>query len=304
MKIALFSGLDCHYEMFGYIIYFCAFKKYELTIYCYQPDHQGYIDFFNILFTNFVVHYKEVAIFEKEKYEYNAIFLITDDDYNYDRSDYNINHKTICIDHYYKIRNPIFEKRIAVRPFEKEFYRDWALPSYPIINSELKRELLKTNSINIIVLGCTNGYYDTTIINRIKTKTNKKIIFHAISRNMSIEKFKGISNSFDLYTYSNINTYQLFQILSKANYILTGLTDNKNYTSEIMSGSIPIAFSTLTPLIISKETNSYYKFKNVIEFDKNSENDILLEDIDIQSLESERDELIRKNHELFDSLLQ
>ncbi len=74
---------------------------------------------------------------------------------------------------------------------------------------------------------------------------------------------------------------------------------NNNYILKY----IPISFSTLTPLIISKETNSYYQFKNVVEFVKESDEPIILHSIDIESLERERNELIDKNHALFDSMI-
>jgi len=302
MKIAIFNALHSHHELYGYIIHYCILKKHSLAIFCNCNTDQGYIDFFNNFFINNNIEYKNVSDFESKKHNYDSIILLTDDDWSFQINDNETNNKTICIDHFYKIRNPIFEKRIAIRPFSNEYYRNWALPIYPLINSGKKKELIEKDKCNIVLLGDSVMNYNVNVINRIKS--NKKIVVHAISRNMSIDKFTGLDTSIEIHIYSNINTNYLFNILSNARYVITDLTESKNYTSEIMSGSIPIAFSTLTPLIISKETNSYYQFKNVIEFDKNSENDILLENMDIQSLESERDELIRKNHELFDSLLQ
>ena len=64
--------------------------------------------------------------------------------------------------------------------------------------------------------------------------------------------------------------------------------------NERMGGVIPIAFSLLTPIIISKQANKYYQFKNVIEFDKNSGDDIVLTKIDLDLLETERNELINQ----------
>jgi hypothetical protein len=62
-----------------------------------------------------------------------------------------------------------------------------------------------------------------------------------------------------------------------------------------MSGSIPLSFSILVPLIISKQTNSHYQFKNVVEFDKYSNEPISLkntnEDFFIR-LENERTKLM------------
>ena len=66
------------------------------------------------------------------------------------------------------------------------------------------------------------------------------------------------------------------------------------YEKAKMSGAIPLAFSLGIPLIISKQTNEYYKFKNVIEFDKTTDDDIILTDISPELIENERNELMSK----------
>lgn len=295
-KIAIYNGFSFHYEMFGYIIHYCKTKNYDLTI--YSDDNLGYKDYYKPIFSN---EYRPVFLFELEKQHYDFIFLITDDDRSYKINDNEINKKTICIDHYYKIRNPVFEKRIATRPFSNEYYRNWALPVYPIKNmNEITMNEIKTNEtneINIVLLSDDNKY-TIDILNRLQS--SKKIILYAIARNMTIDKFKGLN--MDIRIYKNIHTNELINILLKSSFIITDVSQSKNYVSHNMSGAIPLAFSTLTPLIISKETNSYYKFKNVIEF--NSIDPIVLHDINIDDLKKERDEMIEKNHELFDSMIK
>ena len=300
MNIAIYSGCYFHYEMFGYIINYCKSRNFKLTIYLLKNSDQGYSLFYNTLFNNYFIEYKEVSEFNIEKQKYDIIFLTTDDDYNFDKSDNNINNKTICIDHYYQIRSPMFVKRVATRPFEQEHYRNWALPVYPIFNSSMKHASINIDK-TIIILLTNSDNYNINIINRLRS--NKKIVLHAISREMTINKFSGIDNSIDIFIHKNIEATLLFNILETASYVLSDISEAKNYTSHIMSGSIPISFSTLSSLIISKETNSYYQFKNAVEFDKESYDPILLHDIDIQLLEKERDEMIKKNHELFDTLI-
>ena len=287
-KIAIYNGFSFHYEMFGYIIHYCKTKKYDLII--YSDDNLGYKDYYNTLFS---IEYRDVSLFNSERENYDYIFLMTDDDWSY-KTD-NI-HNTICIDHYYKIRNHVFINRIATRPFSNEYYRKWALPIYPIPNIN---EINEINEINIVLLS-DDSTYNINVLKRLKS--NNKIILHAISRSMTIERFKNID--IEIQIYRNIDTTQLINILSKASYVITDVSESKKYATEIISGSVPLAFSTLTPLIISKETNSYYKFKNVIEFDKNSMEPIVLHDINIDDLKKERDELIQNNHTLFDSIIE
>jgi hypothetical protein len=290
MKIAIYNGFSFHYEMFGYIIHYCRTKNYDLTI--YSDDNLGYKDYYKPIFSN---EYRPVYLFDSEKKEYDYIFLITDDDRSYKINDSEINKKTICIEHHYTIRNPVFENRIATRPFSSE-HRKWALPVYPIITN---RNIVKDDTYTHVVFLCEDHKYNINIVKRLKSID--PIVFHAISRSMTRDKFQGID--IDVRIYRNIDTKELIKIISNASYIITDLALIKTHTHESMSGSIPLAFSTLTPLIISKETNAYYKFKNVIEFD-NSSDPIHLIEINRELLKKERDALIQKNHALFDSLIQ
>jgi hypothetical protein len=81
MRIAAFNGFSFHDEMFGYIIYYCLLKKLSLTIYCNRNTDQGYTEFYNNFYINNNIEYKEISEFESEKYSYDSIILITDDDW-------------------------------------------------------------------------------------------------------------------------------------------------------------------------------------------------------------------------------
>ena len=63
-------------------------------------------------------------------------------------------------------------------------------------------------------------------------------------------------------------------------------------------------FSLGIPLIISKQTNEYYKFKNVIEFDKTTDDDIILTDISPELIENERNELMCKFNDFANNSLK
>jgi hypothetical protein len=84
----------------------------------------------------------------------------------------------------------------------------------------------------------------------------------------------------------------MMNILSNCNFILTDVSINPDYTNKKMSGVIPLSFSLLRTLIINKNTNNYYKFKNVIEFDENNNDDIILTNIPIHSIMEEQENLV------------
>jgi hypothetical protein len=247
------------------------------------------------------VEYKSINTFKNEQGLYNKIILITDDDPKFNTDDKYINDKTISIVHSYKNRNPLITTAIAVRPLANEYYIQWAIPIYPCIDRTYKLANI-SNEMLITIIGDDQNGYNTDIINRIYS--DKKIILNAVSRNITSSRFNNINKLIDLRIYKNIDTFYLMNLLYKSSYILTDIASSKDYTNTTMSGAIPLSFNTLTPLIISTDTNMYYNFKNVIEYDKKSSDPIILQQIDIMSLEKERMELLEKNNNLFNSILR
>jgi hypothetical protein len=204
---------------------------------------------------------------------------------------------------------------------------------FHIENADNSNKLQDDNFINIAIIGACvqrdiNNHlmyynYNTTIINRLKT--DKKIRLHVIAKNVTSFQFFGLINPVELHTYENIQTEHMFNILNKCNFIITDVNCyypttreidrfsdvNKHiigknvghyapedyhfkYEKRTMSGAVPLAFSLCIPLIISKQTNQYYKFRNAIEFDKTTDEPILLNEIDSKLIEEERNELIDK----------
>lgn len=296
MKIAAFNGFPFHDEMFGYIIHFCKTYRHDLTIFCRTEKYNCYMEFYSNHFSDFPFTIIDCRLFSYYKYNYNIIFLLTDDDANFidilDNDKY-INNKTIRIDRLFEIRIPSISKCIAVRPFQ-ENYRAWALPCYPIVSVMRKIQLRSCNSTSIVMLGSNYGEYDTKILNRIRLKNDKPIILHVISRDdVNATSFIGLDIAkFDVHAHINIPTTEMISILSKSDYVLTDVSKQAKYEGQMMAGVIPFAFSTLTPLIISKQSNAFYNFENVIEFDKNGMDDIVLEDIDVDTLNMERTKLV------------
>uniref|UniRef100_A0A6C0JG02 Glycosyl transferase family 1 domain-containing protein n=1 Tax=viral metagenome TaxID=1070528 RepID=A0A6C0JG02_9ZZZZ len=292
MKIAAFNGFLFHDEMFGYIIHFCKHHKHELTLFCHTEYYNHYIEFYKKHFHGYYFNVVDMRLFDQLKYGFERIFLMTDIDQNFKDNDPYINSITIRIDHYGEIRRENINNFIATRPF-KNNYRKWALPCYPIYYSVEKYDALKqNNTINIMILGNCRERYDEKIINRLQCESNKPIIINVVSRKIKRENFVGWKLKVDVCLYENITTNNLIDLLKNTNYLLTDAVNDPHYEENCMSGSVPIAFSTLTTLVISKQSNKYYNFKNVIEFDKDSQDIIYLKDVDLYQLEQERSQLI------------
>jgi len=294
MQIAAFNGFPFHDELFGYIIHYCKSYGHELTIFCRTEQYNHYMEFYKNIFRGYEFKIIDCRLFSYHKYTFDHIFLITDDDGNYSIDDHYINSKTIRIDHDYKIRNTAIEKYVAIRPFKLN-YRNWALPCYPILSKEEKLSLIGNNEcIKICIIGSNYGKYNAQIINRLRCKNGSKIIINAVARTINDSNLLDIdSERFEIYIHENIPTIKMMSLLKCSNYIITDLANQPKYETDMMAGAIPLSFSTLTQLILSESSNSYYNFKNAIEF-KNDDKDIILDakNIDFDSFERERSALI------------
>ena len=337
MEIAIFSSLNYHYEMFGYIIQFCQSNGHNLTI--FVDGGNDWLDYYKKMFPSFDT--KHYNFFRQEKYLFDLIFLTSDTDtlyFEYFDTEY-LKQRTVCVAHQlqylYHVQKPDAGKTIHVRPFNTE--HEWFLPCFNA--APRVQKAADDTFINIGVVGACVEYdvndklvyynYRTSIINRIKT--DKRIRLHVIARNITAFQFYGLKPSTELHTYENVPTEYMFDILNKCDFILTDVNcydtstheiyrmcdlhrhmSGKNvgppapaayhfkYEKEKLSGAISMAFSLGIPLIISTQTNEYYKFKNVIEFDKTLDDDIILKDCP----PIERTSLICKFHEFVNSSLE
>ena len=247
------------------------------------------------------------------------------------------------INYLYKLQEPDTVKTIYVRPHEKNSTDKWFLPCFDSGNGNKSVEIVDDNFINIAIIGACVEYdvynylvyynYNIKFINRLKT--DKKIRLYVISRNITTFQFYGLNKNIELHTYENVSTEYMFEILNKCSFIMTDVNCHNNSTHEIdrmcdinkhisgknvgppspkdclfryekekMSGAISTAFSLGIPLIISKQTNEYYKFKNVIEFDKTTDEDIILTDISPELIENERNELMNKFNDFANTSLK
>ena len=303
-KIAIFNSFKFHYEMFGYIISYCKKNNYELTIFTETINNLGWLDFYKNIFCNYNFEYKCIDDYDRLKDTFDIVFVTTDDDYKF-KTEW-INDKCIAIDHTNFNRRPEFTHHIGTREFDKNNL--FALPCYNILE-ECKKTNILEHKINIAIIGVANippvgiikGYtyykinYD--VINRLCTNDkNLTINLHFIGRGLYEQEIKSsINSNICINLHQGIDANEMINLLKTCDYILTDATNNIDHINCIsMSGNIPLAFSTLTPLIISKKNNSLYKFKNVIEFDLNSDDKIIVEKgiIDINLLVKERNELI------------
>ena len=327
-KIVGFSSFRFHYEMFGYLIHYCKERNYSLTIYCDFHFDNGFMEFYHQLFQYPFLYFKQLwGAFEYEINHYDAIVLFTDNDYEFNIHESKILNRTLMIEHSILRRCEYIPHALSTRPYDyslientRQYFPEyqkftepstciWALPTYPILFPNQKTPLAKlSRQTTICILGGCDRNINLNIIKRFKPlkNTDSKIKLFVISRKIEFSKFKDLDTDFEIEFHSNICTEKLVEILKKVDFMLTDFTNDIQHMTENggMSGCIPMTFSFLIPLIISKQSNRIYQFKNVIEFDKLSHDPIQLELIDPQLIANEREQMVNKNMLIFDQIFQ
>jgi hypothetical protein len=307
-KIAIYNSFPCHYEMFGYIIFYCYVNKFTLEIFTENFLDMKWFLFYNKLFENYNIIYHSCIKFENndERKSFDLIFLTTDDDPNF-KSEW-MNRRVVCINHYYKCRRIDHYHCIGVRPFIKTQIK-WGLPCIPVFCKSNKN--FNPEFINVCIIGGGNldsNLYNINVINRLKS--NKKIMIHVITR-FATQKMVDIlskkNENIEIRLYQTFDTENMFSLLTTINYLLIDVTINQDHNiGYSMSGSTPIAFSSLSRLIISSDNNKMYKFSSALEFDLKTNEDIFLDDIKEETMDliiNERSELIKMFHNNVDEII-
>lgn len=302
-RVAIFNSFPFHYEMFGYIINYCINRRFELTIYTTRQNEMGWIHFYSRLFQKGIPNFfpffvKPIQLFNVEFHQYDLIVLTTDDDRGF--KDEWISEKVVKISHVNFERRPQILNTIYNRPYDIRM--PWALPCFPIVNVDDKLSKMKfsEDAIDIVLIG-DYMTYQFNIFNRMQCVDNsdKKIILHFVNRRplpFQTSCRDLLNGNISTKFHVNLNTDDLFNLILDANYLCIECSSQPKHYHNSMSGTIPLAFSCLTPLIIDKKMNAYYKFQNVVEYDISGTEPIILSSGEnyesmVLNLESERDVL-------------
>jgi len=110
-----------------------------------------------------------------------------------------------------------------------------------------------------------------------------------------------LKSNIEFHLHEKMDTTKMIELLKKCDYVMTDLQNDDHINGITMSGIVPLAFSTLATLIISKQNNHIYGFKNVVEFELNSDEPIVLSkngSTHVEQLKLERDKLVGMYDEL------
>ena len=322
LRVAIFNSFPFHYEMFGYILHYLAnlakttmkAAPCHVSVFTEEGNNWGWLDFYKQYFgeRGLIFEYLPPAHFNSVKIrnQYDVIFVTTDDDFAFKREW--IADRCIVIEHMYAARAPGYTHRIGVRPFA-DSSKPWALPCYEIVRNPAEKMGWRANDthVHVAVIGGTEKI-DTRLFNRMVTAAQSqsqqsRIKLHCIGRSWYPNCIRLESACVDLVIHGTLSAADMIHCLKTCDYVLTDIVNPDHINGNLMSGCIPLAFSTLTPIIVGRKNNSIYKFKSVIEIDLNSSEPIILEKLShgmVSAVALERDELVRMAGREFDRCIQ
>lgn len=286
-KIGIFNSFPFHYEMFGFILNYAKNNNYEVDIFTNQTNTLGWLEFYRETFDNFnIIDFNK---FNGRADEYTTFFVTTDDDTKF-KSEW-VFDNVVCVNHYYKIRTLNFKHYLNVANF-KDSTLEYAYPCYPLINHLDKNQ---NNSICIIGGGNIHHKHNICVINRLQSNGRIKLnIFVRKICNTNISELD--INKFDINFIEDGTTSTMIKILKQSSYVLINYNDNQDHNNGIScSGSLQLALSMLCKPIIVDSANKYLQINNVLEYDVNSDEPIIIDnEINFQLLEQERNKYVDK----------
>ena len=296
-RIAIFNSFPFHYEMFGHILDHFARQNDAsstvVSIFTETRNELGWLEFYKTQFKNLNIQFKPVSDFCDARHAFDLIFVPTDDDFAFKREW--IDDRCIVTDNHVSNRRPEYKHHIGLRPFAGNDKR-WALPCYDIVSMRDKMTHLEPDCIHVGISVGWQIVLNYRAINRLSAVGPLPLHIHFIGRKLDDIASK-MNADIVVHLHEKMDTRDMIELLKKCDYVMTDLQNDDHINGVSMSGVVPLAFSTLTPLIISKQNNRIYGFKNVVEFELNADADdrIVLskrDDKDIEQLKVERDGLI------------
>lgn len=279
MNIAIFNGFPFHYEMFGYVIDYCKKNSIKLDIYTNQLNDIGWLKFYESYFN---CNYIDYTKFQYEN-DYDKIILLTDDDRRFLNKGSHLD-KTICIDHFFVLRNKSINIHIGTRFYTARPSLDWILPVYRLINVE---EKINNSTIVCIGVSIPNNFMNFSYFDKYKF-----ILIGRHINKMHYEKYNNIT------CHSNLNTTDMIDLLKNSSYVYISNKDPEHLDKKI-SAAIPLAMNCLCTLIMPKKMNDIYKFKSAITY----EDKINLIEPNPELVNEDLDDLLKHRDSIFDKYL-
>ena len=260
MRLAAFNGFPFHYEMFAHVLDYCKNQKkqaQDIDIYTNTVNDYGWLALYEETYS--VNTWLPISRFDPSQYD--CVILLTDDDRAY-APFWNATTHVVVIEHaafrHLPLPAQVFlqtrHMQIRTPPSNPD---TWVIPVWDNPPYE------KYPALTVVCVGggCNMGVHAIRAL--FSNVDDIRLIF--ITHNL------GVGN-IDTHGFPNVTFYHkldaemMLEYVGKSTYLLVApyLTSNYNYKDQAMSGSIPLAYSVGTPVLMLQSWADLYNLPGIV----------------------------------------
>jgi hypothetical protein len=248
-RFAVINTLGWHYECMGHVLEYMRDRGIAVDVYTVCDGNDGgWIDVYARL--GLATHTIPVSSFG-DRCAYEHVFAMNGVDLDAIPNDT----PATCIAHTAACRFTRATRQLHLRPLPLSM-ADWAIPVYRMCTAEQKIAALSRRT-SVALIGFSWSYHTVAQLRAIFTDFDS-VDFHVIGRTVSRE----LGSAPNVTLHENVGTNEMMSVVMKAHYVAApfgGVFDESQ-----LSGCVPLAFSTGTPLIISAIQNAHMLFDSAL----------------------------------------
>jgi len=311
VNFALIQMSRKHTEILGTFVEIIFKNKWNLTIfYDLEQDEYTFVKFYNQLFEK-NIDVQNTSLLETSVYSFDFFIVASStDDKRLPQcfTEYEINCKTIYVQHQAPHFKPFMLKNITVSPVIQSLdlsrkYCEYILPIYKSYKKLHWKPLNKTTVFAVIggIRAMTNGrLVDKNlelVQEMLKKYPNGDYEFWFFMRKWDwiwiSKKYKFLKENPKIFGFAGLETDLLVKSLHRVKFILPLAKKEGWFYWQRLTGSIPLAINFNIPMIIDRELANIYNLENVSLIYENSMTEIYNEIINIT--DEEYFKLVEKN---------
>jgi hypothetical protein len=251
-RFAVINTLGWHYECMGHVLEYMRDRGIAVDVYtlCDGKDG-GWIDMYARL--GLAARALPVSRF-RDRCPYEHVFAMNGVDLDAIPDDT----PATCIAHTASCRFPRATRQLHLRPLPLSM-TDWVIPVYRMCTAEQKVAALSRRT-SVALIGFSWSFHSVAQLRAIFADFDS-VDFHVVSRRVSRE----LGSAPNVTLHEDAGTNEMMSVVMKAHYVaapLGGVFDHGG-----LSGCVPLAFSTGTPLIISAIQNDSLLFDSALVVD-------------------------------------